>query len=408
MCENENPKVIVDDDFLDLRNDQGNTYRRRPLSSHSITRGSSVNTQGNVSTTKEVLPGLQRFLNTYGQKKSNSFGYKKSNRTNAQPVDCRFRRKVEKKVISSRSTSILQENEREEQKKTSESHISEVSSVHNHSSESGKTKNGQKIQPTHSQISLKDEKCSKIAKTKKPTRIISESKKKEDKESPGKNNLQINDVMKECKKEFEQQMKKAQTVLKKDILDGETLDPNKFSTNNNKTKFQLEDPRLPASYGYYLLPTFKKSWTIPSLPLLKRQFPWAKHYNALCAKVDRKTYEFDTEESVSDSEDNVSAYSTISTSNFMNLIFCLGCICGIFLIGGILTASEIQADYFRPMESEMGMVEFIYGQFTYMIRVIFSVFHRILTLPGTKLFRSSVEQPGHWSFFNKYLYFIPQ
>lgn len=71
----------------------------------------------------------------------------------------------------------------------------------------------------------------------------------------------------------------------------------------------------------------------------------------------------------------------------MNLIFCLGCLCGIFLIGGILTASEIHTDYVRPLDSEEGMIEFFYGQVSYALRIILNVIQEIFTLPVSSDFQ---------------------
>ncbi|XP_044745927.1 uncharacterized protein LOC123307610 isoform X2 [Coccinella septempunctata] len=395
MCDNGNLKVFVDDDYLDLRNDQSKSSRIRPMSGQSVTRGSSsINTRGNVKTVKEVLPGLKKILNNYNPKNTNTFTHKRNNQQQAQQIDSRFRRKVEKKALSSRSESLLQENE-STRKETTASHSSDIS-THDHSSGSENRYTSQ----LETKLSPKEDKFSKTKldtefskfKIKRVENHIFEKQKNE-------KNERVKNAKNESKRTVELQPKvtqddiKKQLRVKEDNKEGKDLDVKKV-LNEDLGKVHWVNRKF-ESHKFYPFPTFRKSWTVPSLPLLKRSFSWTRHHNVLCAKVDRKTYEFDTDDTISETEDDLSAYST-------------RCLCGIFLIGGILTASEIQADFFRPPESEEGMMEFFYVQVSYTFHVIFNVFYQIITFPSTKLFRTSVEQPKYWGVFDKYLYFVPE
>ncbi|KAL3286088.1 hypothetical protein HHI36_000601 [Cryptolaemus montrouzieri] len=425
MTENDHPKVIVDDDFLDLRNPQPKSLRRRPISAQSKNRdSSSITTQGRIGATKDVLPGLQRLLSTYNQKTVANSGYKRGAGIQNQPVDSRFRRKVEKKALSSKSASLLQEKGKSDNGRQS----SEITAPSTSSSESEKKseaihENPPLRHPEKPSKSIHEDPSSKHPSTKETSEKIEkfssrpetpETKIIDKKQPEAEPKVQVNDHKNETKNDAENHVH-IDCEKQKNTLESENKDMCTYTTsheimksiiredaviNRNLQKLKWYDPTLFLPHSLHSIPSFKKSWTIPSLPHMKRDVLWARHYNALCTKVDRKTYEFDADETDSiDSDDRLSNYSSLFRKNYMNAIFCLGCLCGLSLVAGILTASEIQNDLFKPAETTVPVSALIYRQIVCTLRVMMNGLYQLLTFPSKEFFKPTVEPPKYWGIF---------
>ncbi|KAK9869155.1 hypothetical protein WA026_002902 [Henosepilachna vigintioctopunctata] len=462
MSENDHPKVIVDDDFLDLRNPQSKTFSKRPISPRSKTRdSSSTNTREKLGSSREVLPGLQRLFSTYNQKNISNFRSKRPSDGKNVQIDTRFRRKVEKKALSTRSTSLLLERgksvkERDDGSNTSEETESSVSSSENMVDK----RQSVSVDKSLPQLTKQD---SKEVNEEIKTIIPRENKtslnltgKLVDKHKPKSNQEKKRDNgdnstgIKPLDGQNEKSLKRSSTPIKKanqefaDLPNAEqcmsgdykssSVEESSSATRGKKDKyesliddekhkneklFDIEetsckdeytrptsggvirdllqdcrdissklqslkwyDPTLLIPHSLHSIPSFRKSWTIPSFPLIKRDVFWGRHYNVLCEKEDRKTYKFDTDDTISlESMEKPSSHSSRFGSNYMNLIFCLGCMCGIFLVAGILTASEIQAKMHGPDDSKIALFELVFKELLYTFDAILNGFLHILTFP---------------------------